>query len=144
MTVDLPPGWVRAPEPPDGTDLVAAEPGDPDAPGAFRANVVVTRTPLGGMSFRDWQAGTDELLPRTLEGYLLVDLERVAVGGAPGGRRLAHHTGPCGEALTLEQWFVAVGDVGHTLTATCPTPRYDELADPVARVAASWRPGVGA
>ena len=102
--------------------------------------MVVTEQPTGGLGFRDWQTGTEELLPRTLPDYLLVDLERLEVDGRPAGRRLAHHAGPGGEALTMEQWFVLVDGVGHTLTATVETWRYDELADSLAGVAASWRP----
>lgn len=139
--LDLPAGWQVAPDPPEEASLVALEPDDPAAPDAFRANLVLTETATGGMSFRDWQAGTDELLPRVLDGYLLVDLERLVIAGRSGGRRLAHHTGRRGEALTLEQWFVLVDDVGHTLSATCETPRYDELADAFASVARTWRPG---
>jgi hypothetical protein len=130
---------------PPGPDItwVAREPVDPSDPSRFRANLVLTAVTTAGMSFRDWQAGTDELLPRVLDDYLLVDLERLEVGGRPGGRRLAHHAGPGGEALTMEQWFVLVDDVGHTLTATVDTWRYDELADVCAEVARRWRPGAG-
>jgi hypothetical protein len=81
------------------------------------------------------------LLPRMLDGYLLVDLERLEFHGRPAGRRLAHHTGPGGQALTMEQWFTQIDDVGYTLTATVETARYDALADTLAAAAASWSPG---
>lgn len=136
----LPPAWAVLDEPPADTVLVAREPEDPADPGRFLANVVATSLGTGGLGFRDWQAGTDELLPRILDDYLLVDLERLAIGGVAGGRRLAHHAGPAGEALTMEQWFVLVDDVGHTLTATVETWRYDELADLCAGIAATWNP----
>lgn len=135
-----PPGWEVLSEPPPGTAWVAVEPAYPTEPERFRANLVLTVHPTGGLSFRDWQVGSDELLPRTLEDYLLVDLEKLEVGGLPGGRRLAHHAGPRGQALTMEQWFVLLDDTGHTLTATTETWRYDELADICAAVAAGWRP----
>ncbi len=139
--LELPVGWEVLDDPTGETVLVAREPADEARPDRFRANLVVTAVTVGGMSFRDWQAGTDELLPRVLADYLPVDLEKVDVGSHPGGRRLAHHASPNGEALTMEQWFVLVDDVGHTLTATTETWRYDDLADLCAQVAASWQPG---
>lgn len=132
-----PPGWEVHDRPAAGARLVVVEPAGP-AP--FRANLVVTAVPVGGLSFRDWQAGSDEILARALDDYLLIDLERLELAGRPGGRRLAHHAGPGGEALTMEQWFTLVDDVGHTLTATVDTGRYDELADLFATAAAGWRP----
>jgi hypothetical protein len=136
----LPPGWEVVDDDSGQTVLVAREPGDPEHPDRFRANLVVTAAPVGGLSFRDWQAGTDELLPRILDDYLPVDLEKIEVNRRPGGRRLAHHASPDGAALTMEQWFTLADDVGHTLTATVETWRYDELADLCASVARSWRP----
>lgn len=139
-----PPGWEVHDRPAVGARLVLVEPAGPPSPSGssgFRANLVVTAVPAGGLSFRDWQAGSDEILARALDDYLLIDLERLEVAGRPGGRRLAHHAGPRGEALTMEQWFTLVGDVGHTLTATVDTARYDELADLLATTAAGWRPG---
>ena len=139
--LELPVGWEVLDDPTGETVLVAREPADEARPDRFRANLVVTAVTVGGMSFRDWQAGTDELLPRVLADYLPVDLEKVDLGSHPGGRRLAHHASPNGEALTMEQWFVLVDDVGHTLTATTETWRYDEVAELCAQVAASWQPG---
>ncbi len=141
-----PPSWDVLTELPEGLVWAAREPRraeEPDAPGRFLANLVVTEVSTGGLGFRDWQVGTDELLPRVLDDYLLVDLERLDVDGRPGGRRLAHHAGPNGEALTMEQWFTLVDGVGHTLTATVETWRYDELADVCAAAAAAWRPRQG-
>lgn len=138
-----PPGWEVVPETPPGVVWAAREPARPDRAGAFRANLVLTTDDTGSLSFRDWQVGTDELLPRQLDDYLLVDLERLDIDGHPGGRRLAHHAGPDGAALTMEQWFVLADGRGHTLTATVETWGYDELADLFAEVAASWRPLTG-
>lgn len=134
-----PPGWELADA--AGAVAVAVEPADPDRSRRFQSNVVLTASTTGGLSFSDWQNGTDELLLRVLDGYLLVDLERLEFNGNRAGRRLAHHTGPAGQALTMEQWFTQIGDVGYTLTATVETFRYDELADVLSAVAASWRPG---
>ena len=43
----------------------------------------------------------------------------------------------------MEQWFVADGPLGWTLTATVETWSYDGLADELAEVAAAWRPLTG-
>lgn len=143
--LDVPTGWEaydRAGEPADGTVLVALEPVQyaDDGRARFRSNLVVTAVTTAGLTFRDWQVGTDQILDRALTEYLLIDLERLDIDGRSGGRRLAHHRGPHGEALTLEQWFTIRDGVGHTLTATVETARYDELADLTAATAASWRP----
>lgn len=150
----IPADWEVAVDPAPGTSLVAREPAaatTADAADAasedaerFRANLVATAVATGGMSFRDWQVGTEELLPRVLDDYLVVDLERLVIDDRPAGRRLAHHAGPAGEALTMEQWFTLVEGIGHTLTFTTETWRYDELADLAAAIARTWHPGAGA
>jgi len=117
-----------------GTALVAVE---PDRPG-FRANLVVSRTPLDGLSFRDWQVGTDELFARSLHEYQVLDLERLTVAGRPGGRRLAHHVTSRRDAVVLEQWCVDVNGVGWALTATVDVERYDAVADLIAECAGSF------
>jgi len=136
----VPDGWEVVVEPEEGVTMTALEPprreseeGGPSA--AFRANLVLTTVSTGGLGFRDWQKGTDELLPRVLDQYLLLDLERRAVGGHEGGRRLAHHVSPDGVALTMEQWFALVGGTGYTVTATVDTLRYDAVADGLATLA---------
>lgn len=133
----VPPGWEVVDTAVDGTVLIAREPVGPEL-GRFRANLVHTAVTLAGLDFRSWQQGTDELLPRVLHDYLLVDLERLDVGPRRVGRRLAHHVAADGAAVTMEQWFTGTDDVGHTLTATVETWRYDELADLCATAAATW------
>jgi hypothetical protein len=140
LPLTLPGGWEVLDDDSGQTTLVAREPADAARPAAFRANIVLTAVPLGGLGFPDWQAGTDEVLQRVLVDYLVVDLEKLTFAGRPAGRRLAHHASPAGEALTMEQWFIAGDDLGHTLTATVETWRYDELADLCAQAARSWRP----
>lgn len=139
----VPPGWETLAGPLPVALWAAVHPEHPERPGLFRSNLVLTCDDLGGMSFRDWQAGTDEVLRRTLADYLLVDLERLQVDGRPGGRRLAHHVDDAGRALTMEQWFTQDGDRGWTLTATVDTWFYDGVADDLAGVAATWRPITG-
>lgn len=103
----------------------------------FRANVVLTIADNGALGFRDWQAGTDELLPRQLTDYQLIDLERCLVAGHPGGRRLAQHVVAGPTPVTMEQWFTQVGSTGYTLTATVDSWRYDLVAEDLADFAHS-------
>lgn len=132
-TMHVPDGWeVLQGE--DSDTVVALEPETPES--VFRANLVLSVVDNGEMSFRDWQVATDEVLPRMLTDYLLLDLEKLHVSGRPGGRRLAHHLSPEGVGLTMEQWFATVGGVGFTLTATTDSWRYDEQADAFAALAA--------
>ena len=133
--VTLPDGWEILPDQPPGT--AAAR--EPVADEGFRANLVLTRADNAEIDFRDWQVATDELLPRMLNDYLLLDLERCEVAGRPGGRRLAHHVTPDGVAVTMEQWFTSADGVGHTLTATIDSWRYDAVAAAWASVAAGLR-----
>ena len=130
------------PSPPT-TLWAAVEALDLDDPERFRANAVLTCDDTTGMSFRDWQVATDQVLPRVLADYLLIDLEKLDVDARPGGRRLAHHVDDSGRALTMEQWFTLEGDRGWTLTATCETWSYDDLAEVFADLAAGWRPVTG-
>lgn len=145
FTIPLPEDWVSV-EPPPGALLVALEPSDGER---FRANVVVTRDDVGEMGLHDWQAGTDRLLPGSLQDYLLIDLELLEVAGRAGVRRLAHHTastaalGP--QAVTMEQWATLVDGTGWTVTLTVPTLRYPALREGLRAVPAGLTisPGEG-
>ena len=138
----LPTGWEELGDPAPGT-AVAVEPAEASA-GGFGSNLVLSCADNADLSFRDWQVTTDQLLPRMLTDYLLLDLERCQVAGRPGGRRLAHHITPDGVAVTMEQWFTAVDGVGWTLTATVDSFRYDEQAELLARAVAGLEIGAGA
>ena len=72
----VPQGWDKVARPPTGAVWTAVEPVDLARPDRFRANLVLTRDDLGGLTFRDWQVASDEVLPTMLQDYLLVDLER--------------------------------------------------------------------
>lgn len=142
MPPAAPAGWEELEVP--ATLWAAVGPREPeDPPDRFRPNLVLTCDDLTGTSLRDWQVATDDLLPRSLTDYLLIDLERIEIDGHPGGRRLAHHVDAAGRALTMEQWFTLHDDRGWTLTATIDTWRYDELADACAASADQWRPVSG-
>ncbi len=140
--VRLPHGWRELGDAAPGT-AVAVEPAEASA-GGFGSNLVLSSADNADLSFRDWQVTTDQLLPRMLTDYLLLDLERCLVAGRPGGRRLAHHLTPDGVAVTMEQWFTAVDGVGWTLTATVDSFRYDEQAELLAQAAAGLEIAAGA
>ncbi|NYD58043.1 hypothetical protein BKA08_002281 [Nocardioides marinisabuli] len=147
---EVPPGWDKLALAPVGALWAAVQAGDPAGAGgpaergSFRANLVLTCDDLHGLSFRDWQVGTAQLLPRTLRDYHLIEIERLRIDDLPGGRRLAHHVDLEGRALTMEQWFVREDDRhAWSLTATFETWSYDALADCCADVAAAWRPVSG-
>lgn len=135
MTLTVPEGWESV-EPPDGVRLLALAP----ASGTFRSNLTVTAETNGRLSFRDWQVGAELAFTEMLPGYTPIDLERVTIGGQEAGRRLAMYDGPRGVALTMEQWFVAVDGVGHTLTATVLTSEYAALAPGIDQAAKTWGP----
>lgn len=106
----------------------------------FRSSLAHTTSTIGDIGLREWVSSTEDLLRNLLPGYRLIDLQRLGVSGATGGRRLAHYRGPGGEALVTEQWFVQVGSEGHTLTATVETYRYPTLADVISECARRWHP----
>ncbi len=135
--VPTPLGW----EPVDtGFAGVAAvvEPVDPAAPEAFRASLTLSVEQLGDADLRTWQATAEAAATAGLQDHRVIDREHTDVAGRPGGRRLAHHVAPSGAAVVLEQWFVAAGGAGWTLSATVDTARYDLLADELALSAAAW------
>lgn len=103
---------------------------------AFRASLVLTVLDNAGLTFSQWQAGTDRLLPIALTDYELIDLRRCVVAGRSGGQRLARHRAPDDRVVVLHQWFCAVGGVGVTLSATCEVRSYREVSEH-ARVAAA-------
>lgn len=129
-------GWLVQEDAAAGT-AVAVE-SDAVSAGGFGSNLVLSMADNADLSFRDWQVATDQLLPRVLTDYLLLDLERCMVAGRPGGRRLAHHVSSDGVAVTMEQWFTAVDGIGWTLTATVDSFRYDEQTDLLSRAAAGF------
>lgn len=136
LRVSVPDGWDSANDPYPGVALLLRA---PDLESGFRANAVFTVDNLEpGMTLRDWQGGTDMRLPGALTNFHLLDLELLEVAGAPGVRRLAHHTAPGGQSVTMEQWAVVVGTAGYTLTASAPTLAYLSYGDVFADLAASW------
>ena len=137
----VPEDWEVLGEHDDADTLVAVEPGTDEA---FRANLVLSVVTNGGMDDAAWQQATEAQLPRTLQDYQLLDLDTADVAGRTGGRRLARHVTPDGTAATLEQWFVSVDGVGHTVSLTVPDLRYGELSAVAVDAVAGWEIGTGA
>ena len=135
----VPSSWDVLSRPPADTVWVAVEP-QPMGVADFRSSLAYTISTISDIGLREWVNSTEDLLKNLLPGYLLIDLQRLDIGGAMGGRRLAHYRGPNGEALVTEQWFVSVGVQGHTLTATVEAQRYPELADVISACAHRWHP----
>jgi hypothetical protein len=134
-TLTLPEGWESA-EPPEGVRFLALAP----ASGTFRSNLTVTAQTNGDLGFRDWQVGSEMGFTEMMPGYTPIDLERLTIAGQGAGRRLAMYDGPGDSALTMEQWFVAIDGVGHTLTATVLTSDYANWAAQIDAAAATWSP----
>lgn len=136
FSLAVPTGWEIIGEPRVALPLVAVEPERPDA---FRANLVLTASSLPeDMTLRDWQMGTDALLPANLHDYVLLDLEHVEIDGVAGIRRLYCHVAS-GFAATGEQWAVVHAGRGLALTATVATVDWDGAADTVGDCAAGLR-----
>ncbi len=117
VSVEVPDGWEQVSDPYPGIELVVVE---PEQEGLFRANLVVTVTDVA-MSFGDWQKGTDVFLAGELHDYLLLDLERMPVGGHPGARRLATYATAENQSVTVQQWMTLLDGRGVTLSASCGT-----------------------
>ena len=121
------------------TVLVAIEPDHPGSRAAsFRANLVVTVDQVGDLAFDAWQRGTDQILDASLDGWVLLDLERLEVDGHPAVRRLGTYLAPDGPPVTLEQWAVLRGPTGYTLSVTVATSAWASLANQVAAVGATF------
>ena len=118
----VPPGWSSLAI--AGAGVAAVEP----ARGRrFQASLVLTVVDNGGLTFAQWQARTDRMLPLVLDDYELVDLRHCRFAGHPGGQRLSRHRAADGRLLMLHQWFCAPDGVGVTLTSTCDVPSYARI-----------------
>lgn len=117
--LELPPGWVHV----EASDGVAVAARGSEAAGTFPPTVVVTVEELGDRDLPSWQGAVDADLAATLDGYLLLDLGHAHLDGRPAVRRVfAHRLG--GDEVTAEQWVIAEGGLGYTLTWTVATGDY--------------------
>lgn len=148
VAVGLPLDWTVRVDPAPGIAVLGIAPATTTP---FRTNAAVTIGEVpSDMSFRAWQAGTDQILPTSLAQYQLFDLEHVAVDGLPAVRRLAHHVTAEGVPVTMQQWAVLVpgpsSGRGVTLTVTVATADFPAVAGVVDAIGASltvdegWRP----
>jgi hypothetical protein len=139
FAVAIPDSWAVVTDV-DATTVLAAI--EPEAPGTatvgFRANLVVSHDPGVGSDLSAWQRNVDVALDATLKGWVLLDLERLQIGGHPAARRLATYLAPDGPPVTLEQWAVLRGEAGLTVSVTAATAAWDALADQVAALGASF------
>jgi hypothetical protein len=133
----VPDDWECVEDPQPGVALVALE---PDSGAGFRANLVVTVDALPeGEDLVTWQAGSDALMARDLDDYVLLHLDLPEPdGSAPFVHRLAHHAVGGTEAVTMRQWAIARGRTGVTLTASVTTLAYDSMADTFDAVGAAF------
>jgi len=139
FTLSLPAGWEQVEDPRPGVAVVVVE---PDTDVGFRANVVVTVDDLpADVDLHSWQAAAEQILPRALNDYLLLDLEHSEVTGRPVVRRLAHHLVEGSGAVTMEQWATTAERRGFTVTTSVATMAYDSLADVFTEIAAGFQPG---
>jgi hypothetical protein len=136
----VPDAWETVRSPHEGVELVSVE---PEQEGLFRANLVLTVTPVA-MSLRDWQVGTESYLAAHLADYLPLDAERLTVGGHPGLRRLGTYAAESGDSVTVEQWATLVEGLGVSLAVTTSTLAYAAQAALVAHVVDSLTVGAGA
>jgi hypothetical protein len=139
FSLPLPTTWPRLERPGPPAALVALEPPHD----GFRASLVVTveALPEGG-DLERWQAGSDELLARTLSDYLLINREHLQRDRRTVVvRRLAQYLYQDSVAVTVEQWAQTAAGRGYTLTATAATMAYDSLADLFAKVADRFEAG---
>lgn len=121
----------------DGVPLIALE---PEQPGEFRANVVVTAEVLPeGYDADAWHEMHETALPEHLANFLLLDHEHIALDGRPGLRRLVHHAHSDTGSVTMEQWATVDNGIGYILTASTSSLTYDLRADLFSEIAENFR-----
>lgn len=98
---------------------------------------------LGGAGFSEWQNVSEPLLLEATIEARLVDRQRVSTTAGEAGRRLAHFLAPSGHATVTDQWFVALDDIGWTLTLTASVLRYPLLVETFDAARLTWKlPGM--
>jgi hypothetical protein len=111
----------------------------PDTGGPLRPRLTVNREHLDDPvpSLDDVTAARLQDMQAALAEFHLLDLEDLTLASRPAHRMLA----ACRDdavSLTLEQWWTIDGTSILTLTAVAPTMEYDDLADVLAGMAASF------
>lgn len=127
VALDVPAGWEVDEDIPR-TLLLASEP--PVDEGLVRRNLVVTVDDVTREEMADLDAFTAhrrEQLAGVVPTLQVIDVEGTRVGSHPAVRQLCHHVTE-GLSMTLEQWLVDAGDRLVTLSATCGTVEYADMA----------------
>ncbi len=111
----------------------------PDTGGPLRPRLTVSRERLDPVpALEDVTSARLEDLQATVPDFQLLDLEELTLASRPAHRTLA----ACRDgalSLTLEQWWTIDGNSVVTLTAVVPTMEYDDVADVLAQMAATFR-----
>lgn len=140
FTIPLPTAWERL-ENTAGAAVIAVEPAHD---GWFRANVVVTAEKLpGDMGLPAWSDAAATLLPESLVRYWPIHAADVTLAGRPARHTVGHHTVEEKFAVTMTQWALVAGGLGYTVTGSVGTLDHDQFADPLALMAAGFRPADG-
>jgi hypothetical protein len=117
-----PDDWDATSDTPAPIAAIALEPLDGQP---FRASMVLTIDELpDGLDLNRWQKGAEIMRAQRSDDWLLIDLERLAVAGRPGARRLGTFAAPGGLSVTIEQWMTVIEGHGVTLTTTSATLAY--------------------
>jgi len=78
-----------------------------------------------------------EALAQELSAFHVLDRSFTQIGGEAAVRTFAHHVAD-GRGMALEQWRLADGDSGLTISASCPTLDYPSAADGLVASAESF------
>ncbi len=110
----------------------------PDTGGPLRARLAVNRERLDHVpALDDVTAARLSELSAALAEFQLLDVEELTLGSRPAHRVLA----ACRDgdtSVTLEQWWSVDGPSIITLSGVVPTMEYDDLADVLAGIVASF------
>ena len=111
----------------------------PDTGGPLRPRLTVSRERLDLVpALDDVTSARLEELQAAVPDFQLLDLEELTVASRPAHRMLA----ACRDgavSLTLEQWWSIDGNSVVTLTAVVPTMEYDDVADVLTQMVASFQ-----
>lgn len=142
-SIEVPPDLVHDVEPAEGLSLVAVAAGLRIT--GFAPNHVITLDNAPDAddgrpaTLRDWQVAVDLVHEESLDGYCLIDIEQLEIGGHPGMRRLASYASAEGRSLTMQQWCTIVDHRAYTLTSTVATLDFPFLADELDEFARGWQ-----
>ena len=136
--IPLPTGWKLSEEQ-DGCALVAVEP--PREEPHLRASVVVTiEAPAVEQTFDEWTERSVTALQDSLNRLRIIDDEPVEIAGAPARRVLSHYVHPQFGGVNLEQWLLAHGGLGYTISCSSAALEYDDVHEVMSAIAEGVKP----